>query len=130
MVNVGEAQRFEMNTLNNGIDYTNNQQHVAHLWRTGSQSETLNLTTVFRVSAFAVINRAFFFIWLPIIGFSPALSTSVIIFIGLFQFLTHTRLVGKVGILEYIFVTPSSHRVHHGRDPKYIDKNYTTRESK
>lgn len=43
VVNVGEAQRFEMNTLNNGIDYTNNQQHEAHLWRTGQDSETLHL---------------------------------------------------------------------------------------
>ena len=43
VVNVGEAQRFEMNTLNNGIDYTNNQQHEAHLWRTGKDSETLHL---------------------------------------------------------------------------------------
>ena len=42
-MNVGEAQRFEMNTLNNGIDYTNNQQHEAHLWRTGQDSETLHL---------------------------------------------------------------------------------------
>jgi len=43
VVNVGEAQRFEMNTLNNGIDYTNNQQHEAHLWRTGKDSEILHL---------------------------------------------------------------------------------------
>ncbi|XP_052093811.1 neurexin-4-like isoform X2 [Mytilus californianus] len=43
VVNVGEAQRFEMNTKNDGIDYTNNQQHVAHLWRTGANSEFLNL---------------------------------------------------------------------------------------
>jgi len=93
--------------------------HIVH-----HQSEELNMTTVFRVSAFAVIFRSFFFIWLPIIGFSPALSTSVIVFIGLYQFLTHTRLVGKLGFLEYIFVTPSSHRVHHGRDDKYKDTNY------
>ncbi len=93
--------------------------HIVH-----HQSEELNITTVFRVSAFAVINRTFFWIWLPLIGFSPALSTSVILFVGLFQFVTHTRLVGKLGILEYLFVTPSHHRVHHARNDKYIDKNY------
>ena len=43
VVSVGEAQRFEMNTLNSGIDYTNNQQHEAHLWRTGKDSEILHL---------------------------------------------------------------------------------------
>ena len=93
--------------------------HIVH-----HQSEELNLTTVFRVSAFAVINRSFFFIWMPLVGFSPAFTTSAIVFIGLYQFVTHTRLVGKLGFLEYIFVTPSSHRVHHGRNEKYLDKNY------
>ncbi|MCB0843394.1 MAG: sterol desaturase family protein [Bacteroidetes bacterium] len=93
--------------------------HIVH-----HQSEELNLTTVFRVSAFAVINRSFFFIWMPLAGFSPAFTTSAIVFIGLYQFVTHTRLVGKLGFLEYIFVTPSSHRVHHGRNEKYLDKNY------
>ncbi|MCB0836775.1 MAG: sterol desaturase family protein, partial [Bacteroidetes bacterium] len=75
--------------------------HIVH-----HQSEELNLTTVFRVSAFAVINRSFFFIWMPLAGFSPAFTTSAIVFIGLYQFVTHTRLVGKLGFLEYIFVTP------------------------
>ena len=88
------------------------------------QSEELNMTTVFRVSALAVIDRAFFFIWLPVVGFTSVYSISVIIFIGLFQFLTHTRLVAKLGILEYLFVTPSHHRVHHATNKKYIDKNY------
>jgi len=93
--------------------------HIVH-----HQSEELNLTTVFRVSAFAVINRSFFWIWMPIIGFDPATTTSVIVFIGLFQFVTHTRLVGKLGWLEKIFVTPSHHRVHHARNDKYLDQNY------
>lgn len=93
--------------------------HIVH-----HQSEELNITTVFRVSAFAVINRTLFWIWLPIIGFSPELSTSAILFIGLFQFVTHSRLVGRLGMLEYIFITPSHHRVHHARNEKYIDKNY------
>lgn len=93
--------------------------HIVH-----HQSEELNITTVFRVSAFAVINRTLFWIWLPILGFSPAIATSVIVFIGLFQFVTHSRLVGKLGFLEHIFVTPSHHRVHHARNDQYIDKNY------
>ena len=36
----------------------------------------------------------------------------------------HTQLIGKMGILEYVFVTPSHHRVHHAINPEYIDKNY------
>ena len=93
--------------------------HIVH-----HQSEELNMTTVFRVSAFAVINRAFFWIWMPILGFDPLTVTSVIVFIGLFQFFTHSRLVGKLGFLEHIFVTPSHHRVHHARNEKYLDQNY------
>jgi hypothetical protein len=40
------------------------------------------------------------------------------------QFWYHTRLIGKMGWLEYIIVTPSHHRVHHAINPEYIDKNY------
>jgi alkylglycerol monooxygenase len=93
--------------------------HIVH-----HSSEELNVTTVFRVSAFAVINRSFFWIWMPLMGFSPLMTTGAIVFIGLFQFFTHTRLVGKLGILEYFMVTPSHHRVHHARNEKYLDKNY------
>lgn len=42
----------------------------------------------------------------------------------LYQFFVHTRLVGKLGFLEYFMNTPSHHRVHHGVNPKYIDKNH------
>ena len=36
----------------------------------------------------------------------------------------HTQLIGNLGVLEYVFVTPSHHRAHHGSNPEYIDKNY------
>ena len=39
------------------------------------------------------------------------------------QFWYHTRHIGKLGILEYIIVTPSHHRVHHAINPEYLDKN-------
>jgi alkylglycerol monooxygenase len=42
----------------------------------------------------------------------------------LYQFWIHTRLIGKLGPLEWFLNTPSHHRVHHGRNRKYIDKNY------
>ncbi len=93
--------------------------HIVH-----HQSEELNLTTVFRVSLVAVINRSFFFIWMPILGFTPVFTISVTMFIGLFQFVTHSRLVKKLGFIEKIFVTPSHHRVHHARNEKYMDHNY------
>eukprot|EP01111_Echinosteliopsis_oligospora_P001934 TRINITY_DN12828_c0_g1_i1.p1 TRINITY_DN12828_c0_g1~~TRINITY_DN12828_c0_g1_i1.p1 ORF type:complete len:322 (-),score=52.30 TRINITY_DN12828_c0_g1_i1:2-829(-) len=42
----------------------------------------------------------------------------------IYQFWVHTQLVGKLGFLEYILVTPSNHRAHHGQNTKYIDINY------
>jgi hypothetical protein len=42
----------------------------------------------------------------------------------LYQFWVHTRAIGKLGPLEWILNTPSNHRVHHGRNPKYIDRNH------
>ena len=42
----------------------------------------------------------------------------------LYQYWIHTRVVGKLGILEYVLNTPSQHRVHHGRNAYCIDKNY------
>src|SRR5690606_16181569 len=42
----------------------------------------------------------------------------------IYQFWVHTRHVGELGPLEYVFVTPSNHRVHHARNPEYLDKNY------
>jgi len=41
-----------------------------------------------------------------------------------FQFFVHTQAIGKLGWVESIFNTPSHHRVHHARNPKYIDRNY------
>src|SRR5690606_30210523 len=36
----------------------------------------------------------------------------------------HTRSIKNMGVLEYVLNTPSHHRVHHGSNPKYIDKNH------
>jgi alkylglycerol monooxygenase len=43
---------------------------------------------------------------------------------GLYPFFIHTRLTGKLGVLEYFLVTPSHHRVHHASNEVYLDKNY------
>ena len=42
----------------------------------------------------------------------------------LYQFWIHTELVGRLGPLEWVLNTPSHHRVHHARNPAYIDRNY------
>ena len=55
----------------------------------------------------------------------PTKLIAVIAPVHLFmQFWYHTKHIGKMGILEYIIVTPSQHRVHHAINPEYIDKNF------
>jgi len=57
-------------------------------------------------------------------GFPPAIFLAVVQFNALYQFWIHTRLIGKLGPIEWVFNTPSHHRVHHACDAKYIDKNH------
>jgi alkylglycerol monooxygenase len=93
--------------------------HIVH-----HQSEELNLTTVFRVSFIAVIYRAFFFVWMAFMGFDVYTIVTTSLFLGVYQFFTHSRVIGKLGVLEKFLTTPSHHRVHHARNEKYMDRNY------
>lgn len=61
---------------------------------------------------------------MPVFGFSPAVLVITLKVSGLYDFLVHTEYIPKLGFLEKIFITPSLHRVHHGKNDIYIDKNY------
>lgn len=93
--------------------------HVVH-----HQSSFFNLSVGLRTSFFVPLFNIFFYAVFPLLGFDPAEVLLVIFMQGMFQLLVHTELVGKLGWLEYVFVTPSAHRVHHGKNEIYIDKNY------
>ena len=93
--------------------------HVVH-----HQSEDFNYTVSARITVFQAVIRTGFWAILPVIGFPAEMITSVLLVHGLYPFFVHTRLVGKLGVFEYIFVTPSHHRVHHASNPEYLDKNY------
>jgi len=91
---------------------------------THHSSEYLNFTTAVRQSVFGQVFGWIFY--LPLAIFFPphlyALHYSLNLF---FQMWIHTELVGKVHpIIEFIFNTPSHHRVHHARNPEYLDKNF------
>jgi sterol desaturase/sphingolipid hydroxylase (fatty acid hydroxylase superfamily) len=94
--------------------------HVTH-----HSSERLNLSTAFRQSLTYPISGMWLF-WLPLafIGFAPAHIVTVVAINLAFQFFVHTEAVGKLGWLEAVFNTPSHHRVHHARNPQYLDRNY------
>ncbi|MBK7840902.1 MAG: sterol desaturase family protein [Candidatus Obscuribacter sp.] len=42
----------------------------------------------------------------------------------IYQFFLHTKIIGKLGAVEGWINTPSAHRVHHGRNELYLDKNF------
>ncbi|MEJ2871487.1 sterol desaturase family protein [Actinomycetospora sp. OC33-EN08] len=68
-----------------------------------------------------------FFFWLPLplLGFDPWTLYAAFGVNLVFQFFVHTELVDKLPRpVEFVFNTPSHHRVHHGRDPEYLDRNY------
>jgi sterol desaturase/sphingolipid hydroxylase (fatty acid hydroxylase superfamily) len=93
--------------------------HVVH-----HQSEDFNYTVSARITVFQSFIRTGFWCVLPIIGFPPAMITSMLLVHGLYPFFIHTRFFKNLGLLEYVFVTPSHHRVHHAVNDQYIDKNY------
>lgn len=93
--------------------------HSAH-----HQSEEYNLTVGFRISIFQTLSRSIFYCFIPLCGFDPLAILSVLIFHGIYQLPLHTKLIPKLGPLEYILVTPSHHRVHHASNEKYLDRNY------
>ncbi len=96
-------------------------RHIVH-----HSSEEFNLACALRQSISAFVS-IYFFLYIPLalIGI-PAQVVAVVAPLHLFaQFWYHTKLIGKMGFLEHIIVTPSHHRVHHAINPEYLDKNFS-----
>lgn len=94
--------------------------HVVH-----HQSEEYNLSVALRQSSLQVLWTFPFNLPIALLGFDTMDFVYVSAFNTLYQFWIHTETIGKFPRwIEFIFNTPSHHRVHHGRNPKYIDKNH------
>lgn len=93
--------------------------HVVH-----HQSEEYNLTVALRQSALQPFFSMVFYWPLAVLGFPPAVYLACVSFNTLYQFWIHTRTIARLGPLEHVLMTPSHHRVHHGRNPVYIDRNH------
>jgi hypothetical protein len=93
--------------------------HVVH-----HQSEEYNLTVALRQSALQPFFSNVFYWPLALLGVPPPVFLACVSFNTLYQFWIHTRLLGRLGPLEQLLMTPSHHRVHHGRNPRYIDRNH------
>jgi sterol desaturase/sphingolipid hydroxylase (fatty acid hydroxylase superfamily) len=89
-------------------------------------SEQMRLSAAIRGSAGDFIYLPWFFVWLPILGIDPLIVLLVEAAGRIWGVLTHVhpRLVGQLGVLDRVLVTPTVHRVHHGRNADYIDTNY------
>ena len=93
--------------------------HVVH-----HQSEEYNLAVALRQGALQSWFSWIFYLPLAALGFPPLVFLACSSFNTLYQFWIHTRVIGSLGPLEWVLNTPSNHRVHHGRNPKYIDRNH------
>jgi sterol desaturase/sphingolipid hydroxylase (fatty acid hydroxylase superfamily) len=92
--------------------------HVTH-----HSSEEFNLTVGFRSSVFQPLYRFIYFIPIAFMGFKGIDIMFAYSATQIFGILVHTQTIRKLGFLEYIIVTPSHHRVHHGSNVRYLDKN-------
>jgi alkylglycerol monooxygenase len=101
---------------------------VNFLWGAHSvhhQSEEYNLSVALRQSWFHNLLAFFIFIPIPLLGFDVLTFGAAAGVHTLYQFWIHTKAIKKMPRwFEYLFNTPSHHRVHHAIDPAYIDKNH------
>ena len=93
--------------------------HVVH-----HHGEEFNLATALRQTSTGFLWKWVFFLPLFIIGIPPQMYVTVAGLNLVYQFWVHTEHIGRLGFLEYIFVTPSNHRVHHAQNEDYLDANY------
>jgi sterol desaturase/sphingolipid hydroxylase (fatty acid hydroxylase superfamily) len=93
--------------------------HLSH-----HSSEEMNFAVSFRQAWFGPISKIPFFMVLPLLGFDPTIIAAAGVISTLWGIVGHTQIIGKLGFIEWVFNTPSHHRVHHGSNKQYIDKNY------
>ncbi|MCR9278351.1 MAG: sterol desaturase family protein [Pseudomonadaceae bacterium] len=95
--------------------------HVSH-----HSSEHFNLAVALRQNAMPLVNFLFF-VPLFMLGYPLDVIAAAVAVNAIYQTMVHTEHVGKLWApIEYVMVTPSNHRVHHARNPNYIDKNFGT----
>ncbi len=94
--------------------------HIVH-----HSSEKYNLSTALRQTWTGGFYGFIFWTWIALLGFHPAMIFTQMSISLIYQYWIHTELINKMPKwFEAIFNTPSHHRVHHGNNPLYLDKNY------
>lgn len=93
--------------------------HVNH-----HSSTHYNLSTALRQPWTTVLTGPIFWAPLPLLGFAPEMILAAQSINLIYQYWIHTELVGSMGPFGWIFNTPAHHRVHHGRNAIYLDRNH------
>lgn len=93
--------------------------HVNH-----HSSTHYNLSTALRQPLLTPFTGPIFWVCLPLVGFPPWMVLTAQAWSLLYQFWLHTEAIDRLGPLEWILNTPSHHRVHHGKNVRYLDKNH------
>ena len=93
--------------------------HITH-----HSSQKYNFSVAIRLNLFILPLHFVFMLPLALMGFRPEAILLINSVTTLYQLWVHTELVGRLGILDKIINTPSNHRVHHGTNPQYLDRNY------
>lgn len=93
--------------------------HVSH-----HSSEYFNLATAIRQSSTSALLGWIFYLPMAVAGVPPSVFAWVLLIDLLYQYWVHTEVIGRLGWLDRIFVTPSNHRVHHGQNDYCMDTNY------
>jgi sterol desaturase/sphingolipid hydroxylase (fatty acid hydroxylase superfamily) len=94
--------------------------HVNH-----HSSQTMNLATALRQSWGEQLYKFFWWLWLPLLGFHPLMMMMMMSISLIYQYWVHTELIKKLPRwFEFLFNTPSHHRVHHASNVRYLDQNH------
>jgi alkylglycerol monooxygenase len=93
--------------------------HVVH-----HQSEDYNLAVALRQGVLTPVTSLPFALPLALLGIPPLIYATAAALNTLYQFWIHTELVRSLGPFERVLNTPAHHRVHHARNPAYLDRNY------
>jgi sterol desaturase/sphingolipid hydroxylase (fatty acid hydroxylase superfamily) len=104
---------------------------ASHVWKplwavhlVHHSSPYMNLTSAYRLNWFSALISPAFFVPLALLGFPPEFIVLSYAINLLYQFFLHTEAIGKLAAIEGVIDTPSAHRVHHGSNEIYIDKNF------
>ncbi len=93
--------------------------HVVH-----HSAEDFGFTTAVRMPPTEILYKPLTGLWAPLLGFPPAMYAPMAAWGLIFGQMQHTRLVGRLPRLDRWVATPSNHRVHHGTNPRYLDRNF------